>query len=172
VEVRLRTGGRTLQVGLTAERDEHAATVDGVSHRVACLAAGPVTVVAGATVEALALEIDGRPCRALVARARDRVLVALDGRVYSFETGDEARGPHAGAASGAVTAPMPGKVVSVLVAVDEHVEIGQPLVVLEAMKMESTLAAEVTGRVRAVPAVAGTVVAAGDLLVEIAPDSE
>jgi len=47
--------------------------------------------------------------------------------------------------------------------------VGQALVVLEAMKMESTLAAEVAGRVTSVPAVAGASVAAGDLLVEIGP---
>ena len=49
------------------------------------------------------------------------------------------------------------------------VEVGQALVVLEAMKMESTLAGEVAGRVTSVRAVAGATVAAGDLLVEITP---
>src|SRR2546422_4483820 len=37
----------------------------------------------GATVEELALEVDGRPHRALVARIRDRVLVAVAGRVWT-----------------------------------------------------------------------------------------
>ena len=49
------------------------------------------------------------------------------------------------------------------------VEVGQALVVLEAMKMESTLAAEVAGRVDAVRVAPGALVAAGDVLVEIAP---
>ena len=66
---------------------------------------------------------------------------------------------------------MPGKVVAVLVAEGDVVEVGQALVVLEAMKMESTLAAEVAGRVRAVRAVAGALVTAGDLLVEIEPSA-
>ncbi len=127
------------------------------------------TRAGGATVEELALEVDGRPHRALVARIRDRVLVAVAGRVWTFESGEEARGAHAAAGSGAVTAPMPGKVVAVLVAEGDVVEVGQALVVLEAMKMESTLAAEVAGRVTAVRATAGASVAAGDLLVEIAP---
>src|SRR5207249_2213963 len=78
------------------------------------------------------------------------VLVAVAGRVWTFEIGEEARGAHGAAGSGAVTAPMPGKVVSVLIAEGDVVEVGQPLVVLEAMKMESTLAAEVAGRVTAV----------------------
>jgi len=169
VEARLRLGSRTLTVGLVAEGDGWAATVDGAAHRVARLATGPCTSVAGATVEDLWLEVDGRPCRALVARIGDRVLVALAGRVYTFETGEEARGTHGAAGSGAVSAPMPGKVVSVLVAIGDPVDVGQPLVVLEAMKMETTLAAEVAGRVTAVRAAAGAAVAAGDLLVEITP---
>jgi biotin carboxyl carrier protein len=49
------------------------------------------------------------------------------------------------------------------------VTLGQPLVVLEAMKMESTLAAELEGRVRAVHAVAGALVDAGQVLVELEP---
>jgi len=167
VEYRLRRGDDTLSVALGSAGD---ASVDGASHRLDDVVAGPSALVAGATVQDLTFSLDGRSCRALVARLRDRVLVALDGRTYGFDVGDEARGGHAAAGSGAVTAPMPGKVVSVLVAVGDTVEIGRPLVVLEAMKMESTLAAEVAGRVRAVPVSAGSTVAAGDLLVEIEPD--
>ena len=170
METRLRLGTRTLAVRLDPEDDGWAATVDGAPHRVARSAPGPRTAAAGgASVEELSLEVDGRPWRVLVARTRDRVLVAVAGRVYAFETGEEARGLHGAAGSGTVTAPMPGKVVSVLVAEGQLVEAGQALVVLEAMKMESTLAAEVAGRVTSVRAVAGVTVAAGDMLVEIAP---
>ena len=170
MEVRLRFGSRVFQVALVREGDGWVATVDGHTHRVTCLAAGPPTAAAGgATVEELALEIDGATGRAIVARTRDRVLVALAGCTHVFETGEESAGAHAGAGSGLVTAPMPGKVLSVLVAPGDTVAVGQALVVLEAMKMESTLAAEVAGRVTAVRAVAGGTVAAGDLLVEIEP---
>jgi len=166
MEYRLRHGDETLSVTLDADT----ANVQGAPHRLDGVTTGPRAAVAGATVDELVFTLDGRPCRAIVARLRDRVLVALGGRTYAFDVGEEARGGHAAAGSGAVTAPMPGKVVSVLVAVGDTVEVGQPLVVLEAMKMESTLAAEVAGRVRAVTASAGSTVAAGDLLVEIEPD--
>ena len=170
MDVRLRIDGRVVEVKLVAGTDGWAATVNGAAHRLACLSAGPRTSAAGGTtVEELAVEVDGRPCRALVARGAERVLVALDGRVYAFETGEETHGAHAGAGSGIVTAPMPGKVLSVLVAAGDTVVVGQPLVILEAMKMETTLGAEIAGRVRAVPAVAGALVAAGDLLVDIEP---
>jgi biotin carboxyl carrier protein len=169
VEIRLRLGSRVVHVTLAHEGDGWTATADGQTHRVRCLAAGPAAAAGAATVEELALEIDGAPCRALVARTRDRVLVSIAGRAHAFETGEEGPGTHAGVGSGLVTAPMPGKVLSVLVAPGDQVVAGQALVVLEAMKMESTLGAEVAGRVRAVAAVAGALVAAGDLLVEIEP---
>ena len=66
-------------------------------------------------------------------------------------------------------APMPGKVLQVLVAVGDAVEPGQPLVVLEAMKMETTLRAEIAGTVAAVGASPGDMVEAGAALVEITP---
>ncbi len=170
MEVCLRAGTRTLQLRLVAAGDGFAATLDGGTHRVACLAVGPRNVVAGgATVDELVLDVDGRRCHVVVARSADRVLVALAGRVHAFEIGHEARGRHdGGARSGAVTAPMPGKVLAVLVAPGDAVEVGQPLVVVEAMKMETTLAAEAAGTVSAVRAAPGALVDAGDLLVEIA----
>ena len=168
MEFRLRLGPRTLHVVLAPESEGFGVSVDGEPHRVMRLGAR----TCGAGVEELALEIDGRSCSALVARVHGRVLVSLGGRVFAFDTGDESGSARAGAGSGVVTAPMPGKVVAVLVQVGETVEVGQPLVVLEAMKMESTLAAEIAGRVTTVPAVAGTTVAAGELLVEITPANE
>jgi acetyl/propionyl-CoA carboxylase alpha subunit len=157
-------------VQLTRKGDAWEVKIADASHRVACVY-GPSTAAAGgATVDELALDVDGRPYRALVARTRDRVLVSLGGRVFSFETGDESRAAgRAGGQSGRVEAPMPGKVISVLVAPGATVEVGQPLVVLEAMKMETTLAAEVAGTVATVRAEAGAVVAAGELLVVITP---
>ena len=171
MDITFRLGGRLLRVRLTPEGGGFAATVDGAAHRVASLAAGPrATAAGGATVEELALEVDGRPHRAIVARDPERVLVALRGRVFGFETGEELPGARAATAgSGSVAAPMPGKVVAVLVGAGEAIVPGQPLVVLEAMKMESTLASEVAGVVTAVRVVPGALVAAGDLLVEITP---
>ncbi len=55
---------------------------------------------------------------------------------------------HAGEAEaegGRLTAPMPGKIVAVLVAVGESVEKGAPLLIMEAMKMEHTIAAPTAG---------------------------
>jgi len=170
--ISLRAGGRALAVRLVPEAGGFAGTVDDLRHRVTVLALGAAsTPAAGVTTQEVALEVDGRVHRALVARARGRVLVALDGRVHVFETGAEASGRSAAgrAGSGVVTAPMPGKIVAVLVTKGDAVEPGQPLVVLEAMKMETTLAAEIAGTVAAVHGTAGGMVDGGALLVEITP---
>jgi propionyl-CoA carboxylase alpha chain len=68
-------------------------------------------------------------------------------------------------AAGSLVAPMPGSVVRVLVDVGATVESGQPLVVLEAMKMEHTVAAPGDGTVGEVRVAAGQQVEAGAVLV-------
>ncbi len=64
-----------------------------------------------------------------------------------------------------VPAPMPGAVVAVAVALGEQVAVGQKLLALEAMKMETTLYAERSGRIAEVLVRAGTQVDGGDLLI-------
>jgi biotin carboxyl carrier protein len=64
-------------------------------------------------------------------------------------------------------APMPGTVIRVLVAPGDEVEPRQPLVVLEAMKMETPLVSPYAATVREVHVAAGDRVAAGALLVEL-----
>ena len=75
------------------------------------------------------------------------------------------RGP-AGEQS-ALTAPMPGTVIKVLVAEGETVTARQPLVVLEAMKMETPLSSPYDAVVRAVNVAEGDRVAGGAVLVEL-----
>lgn len=70
---------------------------------------------------------------------------------------------------GAVVAPMPGKVVKVLVRPGEPVEPGAPLVVVEAMKMENELFAKAAGRVRNVLVAPGDAVERGAVLMTIDP---
>jgi 3-methylcrotonyl-CoA carboxylase alpha subunit len=169
-DLRFRTAGHAVAVTLASAGDGFDATVDGTSHRIGGVTAIAVASVAGATVEALDVVIDGVVRRAVVARTRDRTHVAVAGHAWTFERVDDAHGGGAGGAgSGSVVAPMPGKVVKVLVAVGDTVSAGQALVVVEAMKMETTLIAEIDGRVTAVDAEAGSMVDAGTIVVEIAP---
>ena len=73
----------------------------------------------------------------------------------------------AGAHDGGMAAPMPGVITKVMVVVGDEVTKGQPLVALEAMKMEHLIRAPRDGRVRAVPVRAGEMVNGGIPLVEM-----
>jgi len=118
----------------------------------------------------LLLEADGDTCTAHVVRQGDGVQVFLRGAVYRFDSAAE---DDAAAAQGLqtprVTAPMPGKVLHVLVAAGQEVARGDGLVILEAMKMENRIVAEGAATIVRVAIAAGQSVEAGALLLELAP---
>jgi len=68
---------------------------------------------------------------------------------------------------GGVGAPMPGVVVDLMVKVGDAVEVGAPMLVLSAMKMETTVAAPATGRIDSLSVKSGDDVQAGDVLVTL-----
>ncbi|HYP24806.1 MAG TPA: biotin carboxylase N-terminal domain-containing protein [Actinomycetota bacterium] len=74
---------------------------------------------------------------------------------------------HGAVAGGDVVSPMQGTILKVLVSVGDEVEAGQPLVVLEAMKMENEIASPAAGVVEAVDAVVGETAGAGAVLVRV-----
>ncbi|MGV9989838.1 acetyl-CoA carboxylase biotin carboxylase subunit [Streptomyces sp. NPDC003374] len=80
------------------------------------------------------------------------------------------RAAHSGADS--LTAPMPGTVTVVKVAVGDEVEAGQSLLVVEAMKMEHVVAAPHAGTVTELDVTPGTTVAMDQVLAVIAPHEE
>jgi acetyl-CoA/propionyl-CoA carboxylase biotin carboxyl carrier protein len=77
-------------------------------------------------------------------------------------------GGGAGGGSGEVAVPMQGTIVKVLVEVGQEVEVGQAVVVLEAMKMENQINAEKSGIVKEIKVAAGDTVGSGDVVVVIA----
>jgi propionyl-CoA carboxylase alpha chain len=72
--------------------------------------------------------------------------------------------PSTQVAAGSLLAPMPGTVVRIAVAAGESVEAGQPLLWLEAMKMEHTIAAPTAGVVAELPVEVGSQVQVGAIL--------
>jgi biotin carboxyl carrier protein len=114
-------------------------------------------------------EAQGRQYRCVL----DRDGVVIGGRRYGFEVEDprSLRGRR-GAGAGTegprpVKAPMPGRVVRLLVEAGEDVEEGQGVVVIEAMKMQNELKSPKAGRVIRVGAAVGDTVGSGDVLVVV-----
>jgi biotin carboxyl carrier protein len=104
---------------------------------------------------------------------RGEMLVTMGGRIAAVAVnarqtrkagGDAAAGAHG---EQAVTAPMPGRVVRVLVSAGDEVAARQGVVVVEAMKMENELRSPKAGRVKEVSVTPGTSVEAGRVLLVI-----
>jgi biotin carboxyl carrier protein len=120
------------------------------------------------------LLLDGASYVVDLGEGRSETHVVVDGEVFHVQIDDEAarrRGLSTDGSRGAgqrLVAPMPGKVVAVLVEVGQSVLPGTPLVVLEAMKMENEFRATASGVVTEVRVTAGQAVDAGALLVVIA----
>ncbi len=76
--------------------------------------------------------------------------------------------PAAPAGGEPVTSPMPGTILEIKVAVGTEVKEGQPVAVLEAMKMENDIPAAITGKVVSITAKKGDSVQTGDVILTIA----
>ena len=114
------------------------------------------------------LELGPHRLQGAVLRLGAELTVALDGRRYRFHLQD----PAAEAAeeegeTGALTAPMPGRVLAVMVTAGERVRRGAPLMVLEAMKMEHTVTAPRNGLVTRLHFQPGALVSEGDQLLAL-----
>ena len=108
---------------------------------------------------------DGRTCLAHAAKVGDVWWVHLNGRTYKWERIEP--GSSGTEDEGGLVAPMPGKVLEVLVAQGDVVEAGTPLMVLEAMKMEHRIVAAADGTVVAVHYEPGDQVAQGAVLLDL-----
>jgi biotin carboxyl carrier protein len=146
---------------------------------------------------ALEAKLDGQPIDIDVAdlTERARLNIRVDGQVVDLTTegappelgaiasghrsyvrvesermrsADQAKKSGAGGGDKTVKSPMPGRVVKVLVAKGDEVQVGQGLLVLEAMKMENEVRARAAGTVAEVHVAAGAAVEGGAKLVTLA----
>ena len=163
----LEIGGRPRQVVVTRAGDRFAVTVDGHTRQVdvARIDAHTLSLILDKMWQAdisitpdpvgglLTVHVNGTP-----------IPVTLSGRRHAgrkAESGGSGSGPER------VAAPMAGKIVRVLVRAGDAVRARQPVVVVEAMKMENELRASREGTVAEVHARAGMSVETGTLLVVI-----
>ncbi len=112
---------------------------------------------------------DGRVDEVRIVRSRAGYTASIGGRTLELEVIDPRDRRSSAAAGGGegrqrIVAPMPGKVVRVLVALGDPVRAGQGVVVVEAMKMQNEMKAPKDGTVVELGVVPDGTVAAGDVL--------
>jgi 3-methylcrotonyl-CoA carboxylase alpha subunit len=107
-----------------------------------------VTAIVARHDSELAVRIGARRIRAHVVTDGADVHVFAHGQHYALNVTDPLHGGETGdAAAGGLTAPMPGTVLEVFVEVGQRVTAGTPLLLIEAMKIEHTIAAPFDGTV-------------------------
>jgi acetyl/propionyl-CoA carboxylase alpha subunit len=122
---------------------------------------------------ALVLEVDGLRRKALVVSRDDRIWVQTGERTVSLLWVDPmpATTPEDSAA-GSLRAPMPGKIIQVLVSDGDTVQTGDTLMILEAMKMEHRIIAPYEGRVERINYAIGETVQADEILLSLIPSDK
>jgi biotin carboxyl carrier protein len=155
---------------------EHTVVVDQAGERVTvAIDDGEpliLDVAASGLPGSFSLLIDGEPRSAYVARHGAGFEVVVEGR--RFQVGPATAGRRRGAVGakdtlGEVTAPLAGVVIEVRVNVGDVVTTGQPLLVIEAMKMQNEIQAPYDGTITAISAEVGQRVEQGAVIVRYDP---
>jgi len=156
---------KACQVGLAYHPHGWVLELDGAAHPLAL-----VSKPDGEGGGKFAIRLDGAALHGTVRRDGELLHVFTGGDHYTLHYADPMA--HAGeheALGGRLTAPMPGKVVAVLVKNGQEVGKGEPLVIMEAMKMEHTISAPGDGLVEDVLYQVGDQVADGAPLLAFKP---
>ncbi len=161
-----RVGGKSERLSVERHHGVYVVEIAGRRHEVDTRALGPWV---------LSLLVGGESHEAAVFRLRDGVYsVDWRGRSFVVELVDPlthlaevSRGDAGKLGKKIVKAYMPGRVVELRVQCGDPVEVGQAMVVLEAMKMQNEIQAEQAGVVSRIFVAAGEAVEGGDPLLEI-----
>lgn len=151
-------GDAPRDVALTRRDGDHAARlqIDGRVH--------------AATLQSRRLTVDGVTERVWVAVDHDVVYVHAFGQAWRLEVTDPAQRIGAGVDEADVYhAPMPGTVITAAVAPGTTVAAGDPLLIIESMKMQSEIIAWRDGIVQRTPLAVGDTFDRGAVLVELEP---
>jgi biotin carboxyl carrier protein len=126
----------------------------------------------------VAVRCEGKSFGISIDGTASSVTAVIAGHLYAVELEDEReRAAHAAARAatrggGVVKSVMPGIVVQLLVKPGDKVEKGQPLLVLEAMKMQNEIAAPADGTVKAVHVSEKQAVGSGEKLVTLVGETD
>ena len=157
-------GGRAREVECRADGESWIFRLDGAPERRALVARPEPGVYS--------ILLDGRSYEARVEASPGALVIHVGGSRFEVEMRDPRKwepasrfGAHGGRQN--LAAPMPGKVVRVLVREGDTVEAAQGVVVVEAMKMQNEIKAGRPGQVIAIHAREGAPVSAGEVLAVI-----
>jgi biotin carboxyl carrier protein len=154
-------GDRVVRVEVKGHRDRYRVALDGRSFIVDWHEGQDFS----------SLIVDGRSFEVGLSPCAGGYTVQLSRRAFQIALAEGSTGPAGGraAASGParLSAPMPGRIVRVLVVPGQEVTAGQGVVVMEAMKMENELRSPRTGRVRELAVSEGQAVESGTLLLVV-----
>jgi len=120
----------------------------------------------------VSVEINGKLVSGKIQKIKRTLWVHFNGQTFSYQPEVRSKKTHTskGIHTGEVLAPMPGKINKVLVSAGDKADAGDVLVVMEAMKMEYTLKADITGQIETVNCSVNDQVRLGQVLVLLRPD--
>lgn len=137
---------------------------------VGAIAHDVVEIGGGAPSGAFRIVVDGVTHEGHRLVTPEHIWVRIEGRTFVFARG-EGPGARGGAAKNEIRADMPGTIVAVHVAPGQHVTAGEPLVTLESMKLQITVASDRDAVVGSIPVSANTTFDRGAVLVVLAEAS-
>ncbi len=151
---------KTRQVELTRVGDRFACHIDGrtIDADVAEISPGIYSILIGGHSLEVHVEAHGQSLR-ITSGAAEFQATAIDPRRYR-----KAAGSILAEGRQQITAPMPGKVIRLLVKAGEAVKAGQGIVVVEAMKMQNEVKSPKTGTIEKLLVIEGQPVNAGDAI--------
>jgi len=165
MKLRIELAGRARTLELVRDGHRLSGSLDGQAVEADAVEVGPgiySILVAGASFEA---QVEAAANSLTVAIAGHRIPIrVVDPRQWQGRRGSsvEAEGRQQ------ITAPMPGKVVRILVQQGEKVDTGQGLLVVEAMKMQNEIRSPKTGVVEKLLVTEGQAVNSGDVVAVVA----
>ena len=154
-------GGKKHRVETTQSGDRETWRVDGRD-----VDADPVEIAPGV----YSLLLGGQAIEVRVEKFAAKLRVTVGGREYEASVRDPREWKRSGGGAAEsegraqIMAPMPGKVIRLLVSAGDAVEAGQGIVVVEAMKMQNEIRTQKSGKVEKLAVAEGQTVNAGDLV--------